>query len=110
LASPELIGKLYDFRDTPGYSGHRVTPDGYDVAIKAYYNMLQDGVRIKMINSIKNKFGTLNGEEWCIDGEPLIYHHWHGAHLTERQVDFKEDLKHDKDHLFCQIPWRKTLI
>lgn len=103
-------GKLYDFRDTPGYKGHRVTPDGYDVAVKAYYDMISFGAKIKLIDSIGNRYGTLNGEEWCIDDEPLIYHHWHGSHLTERQVDFEADLKQDKDRLFSQIPWRRTLI
>lgn len=104
------IGKLYDFRDTPGYKGHRITPNGFDVAVEAYYKMQSAGVKIKLIDSIPNKFGTLNGEEWCIDGEPLIYHHWHGSHLKERQVDFKEDLLEDKKKLFNQITWRTLLI
>lgn len=103
-------GLLYDFRDTPGYKGHRITPEGYDVAVEAYYKMQSYGAKIKLIDSIKSRYKTLNGEEWCIDEEPLVYHHWHGSHLKERQVDFKENLLEDKQKLFNQIVWRTLLI
>lgn len=102
------IAKKYDWRDTPGYRGHRVTPEGYDVAIKAYYQMVADGVNIHMMESCRNEYGTLNGELWSIDGVvPFLYHHWHGAHLRERQGDFpNDDLFKDKELLFSKIPWR----
>ena len=102
------IAKKYDWRASPGYKGHRVTPDGTDVAIAAYRQMIQDEVPIQLIESQKNRYGTLNGEEWCIDGVPYIYHHWHGAHLAERQVDFpNNDLQEDKALLFRSVFWRR---
>lgn len=97
----------YDWRSTPGYKGHRVTPEGFDVGIQAYHKMLEDEVKIKLIRSKTNRYETLNGEEWCIDDQPLVYHHWHGTHLKERQVDFPHsDLQEDKAKLFGSIPWR----
>ena len=102
----EIAGD-YDYRDTPGYKGHRVTPKGFDVAIQAYYQMRKDDIPIKLIESGPNRYGTLNGEEWEIDGKPLLYHHWHGTHLMERGVDFPDDdLFYDKQLLFSKIPWR----
>lgn len=104
--SREVAGK-YDYRDTPGYKGHRITPKGFDVAIQAYHKMRADNVAIKLIESCPNRYGTLNGEEWEIDGKSLLYHHWHGTHLMERGVDFPDDdLFYDKDLLFSKIPWR----
>ena len=100
------VAQKYDWMDTPGYKGHRVTPEGFDVAIQAYHKMIEDKVRIKLIESHQNHYGTLNGENWYIDDTPLIYHHWHGSHLKERQVDFKENLIDDKQLLFSKIPWR----
>lgn len=102
------LGRKYDFRDTPGYKGHRITPDGFDVAVKAYYDMLLNNVKIKFIDSKPSRYKVLNGEEWYIENTPYIYHHWHGSHLEERQVDFPHnDLISDRNALFKQIPWRK---
>lgn len=98
----------YDWSATPGYKGHRVTPDGFDVAITAYHQMISDGVKIHLIESKPNHYNTLNGEEWCIDETPYVYHHWHGTHLAERTVDFPgKNLFADKDVLFSRIPWRQ---
>lgn len=96
----------YDWRPSDGYKGHRVTPKGTDVAIRAFYQMQTEGVRIGFLESIQNRYKTHTGEEWCIDGKPLIYHHWHGSHLTERQVDFTIDLQSEKEKLFKSIIWR----
>ena len=97
----------YDWADTLGYRGHRNTPDGFDVAIKAYYKILADGYSVGFLTSQSGRYGTLNGEEWCVNDRPLVYHHWHGSHLKERQVDFPDaDLIADKHLLFGQIPWR----
>lgn len=101
------IGR-YDWADTAGYRGNRVTPGGFDVGIKAYYKILADGHRVGFLESKPNRYGTLNGEEWSLDNVPLIYHHWHGSHLAERNVDFPgQDLKADKQKLFSKIPWRQ---
>lgn len=97
----------YDWKDTPGYKGCRVTPDGYDVAILAYHHILKDGGKIGFFKSKENRYNTLNGEEWCVGETPICYHHWHGSHLKERSVDFPHnDLFSDKANLFQQIPWR----
>lgn len=97
----------YDWRDTDGYKGNRITPEGYDVAILAYHKMCADGVKVGFLDSAPNRYKTLNGEEYCINGTPLVYHHWHGSHIKERSVDFPDtDLFADRDKLFCQIPWR----
>ena len=99
----------YDWQSTKDYHGHRITPDGFDVAILAYHKMCGNQVPIGFLEHKPNRYGTLNGEEWCIDDVPLVYHHWHGAslHLTCRQADFPGvDLMEDKRKLFYQIPWR----
>ena len=102
------LGKQYDFRSTPNYKGHRVTPEGFDVAIQAYHQMIKNGVKIRFLESKHpNRYGTMNGEEWCVNNIPLIYHHWHGSHLKERQIDFEKDLLADKNKLFSQLYWRK---
>lgn len=101
------VAKKYDWRDTPNYKGHRITPEGFDVAIKAYKSMVDDGVKISLIDSHPSRYNTISGEEWCIDDIPYVYHHWHGAHLQERQIDFPDqDLQENKASLFRQIPWR----
>lgn len=100
------IGR-YDWSDTEGYKGNRHTPIGYDVAIKAYYKIMVDNLRIGFLTPQKNQYNTVNGEEWCIESTPYVYHHWHGSHLKERQQDFPEiDLIEDKKSLFSKIPWR----
>jgi len=100
------MGK-YDWCDTTSYGGHRKTPEGYDVAILAYHRMQADGRSVGFLDRNKNRYGTLNGEEWCLNGCPLVYHHWHGSHLKERSEDFpNSDLFADKAKLFSQIPWR----
>ena len=99
------IATKYDWSPTPGYKGHRVNPDGFDVAISAYHKMIKDNVKISFMNSYPNRYGTLTGEEWGIE-EPIVYHHWHGSHTKERQVDFKIDLESEKLKLFSSIPWR----
>lgn len=98
----------YDWADTTGYRGNRVTPEGFDVAIKAYYRIMADGHEIGFLESGEsNRYGTANGEEWCINGDPLVYHHWHGSHIPARQADFPDvDLTEDKLSLFSKIPWR----
>lgn len=103
------IAQTYDWRDTPDYKGNRVTPEGYDVAIKAYHDMVNNGVNLKFLESQENRYGTLNGEEWCACGQPFLYHHWHGTslHLPCRQKDFpNSNLLEDKRRLFAKIPWR----
>ena len=100
------IGK-YDWGDTKAYGGHRKTPEGYDVAILAYYRMMADRVQLDFLQAKRNRYHTLNGEEWCLNGIPMVYHHWHGSHLKERAEDFPGiDLEADKQKLFAQIPWR----
>jgi glycosyltransferase involved in cell wall biosynthesis len=97
----------YDWADSEGYKGNRKTPGGYDVAIKAYYKIMADNFKIGFLEAKPNRYGTLNGEEWCAKGKPIVYHHWHGSHLKERQEDFQHhNLLEDKAKLFQQIPWR----
>ena len=98
----------HDWRASEGYEGHEVTPWGTDVAIAAYQE-IQAKHPTHLIDSIPNRYGTLNGEEWCIDGKPLIYHHWHGTTLPVRTADYPgADLQADKEKLFASIPG-KTL-
>ena len=99
------IATKYDWKPTPGYKGHRVTPKGFDVAIEAYHQMTNDGVQIKFMESYPNRYGTLTGEEWGL-GCPLVYHHWHGSHTKERQVDFENDLEKEKQKLLSSVSWR----
>lgn len=99
------IGPKYNWSPTEGYKGHRVTPEGFDVAISAYHQMVKDGVKIEFMQSYENRYDTLTGEEWGFD-TPLVYHHWHGSHTTERQIDFEQDLNSEKKKLFSRIPWR----
>lgn len=99
------LGK-YDWSDSEGYKGNRSTPGGYDVAIKAYYKIMADGLKIGFLTPQKNRYNTINGEEWCIDDIPYLYHHWHGSHLKERQEDFpNHNLIEDKNRLFSSISW-----
>jgi hypothetical protein len=101
------VAKLYDWSASPNYRGHRVTPDGFDVGVKAYKNIVNDGRRHTFFETIPNRYGTANGEEFCWHGVPFIYHHWHGTHLAARQADFPSvDLLADKQKLFDSIPWR----
>lgn len=96
-----------DWMATDNYQGARKTPNGYDVAIKAYYKLLSQNCPIWFLEKHKNKYSTANGEVWGIDEVSYVYHHWHGSHLENRQVDFPDiDLITDKEHLFSQIPWR----
>lgn len=97
----------YDWTASEGYKGNRLTTGGYDVGIQAYYKIMADRFRIGFIEGKKNSYGTLNGEEFCIDETPLVYHHWHGSHLEQRKDDFPDhDLITDKNLLFSKIPWR----
>lgn len=101
------IAIRYDWRATPGYKGHTVTPDGFDAGIQAYHQMIKGSVRIKLLESKPSHYGTLNGEDWYVDGTAYIYHHWHGAHLKERSPDFPHhDLFADRDRLLASLPWR----
>jgi glycosyltransferase involved in cell wall biosynthesis len=98
----------YDWRSTPGYQGERGGVKGYDVAISAYYQMLKDGVDVGLLPHQPDRYKTLRGEEFCIDGVAYVHHFWHGSslHLPCRQADFPGiDLVADKKKLFSQIPW-----
>lgn len=97
------IACQYDYSPTPGYKGHRITPEGYDVAVKAYHDMVKDGLKFEWMESFPNRYGTKTGEEWGLDGKPIVYHHWHGCHIHEpdRQKDFPNiDLQEEKIKLF----------
>lgn len=97
----------YDWRPSDGYKGHRITPEGTDVAIRAFHKMQADGVRIGFLESTKNHYGTINGENYTIDNKPIVYHHWSGTWLQKRQEDFpNNNLFEDKKVLFQNIPWR----
>lgn len=100
----------YDWRATDGYKGHKITPEGMDVAIPAYYQMKKDGVKIGLFENGPNRYGTYTGEEWIISETPLVYHHWSGTWLPIRQQedfpDFDVDLLKEKEKLFSNIPWR----
>lgn len=101
----ELI--KYDWNDTSGYRGNRVTPEGFDVAIKAHHKIIADGFRVGYMDCIKNKYDTVNGELYCLDNKPIAYHHWSATWLDVRQDDFPDvDLQKDKEKLFQNIPWR----
>lgn len=101
------IAKNNDWADTPNYQGHRKTPSGYDVGIKAYYKLLADNFSIGFLEKGPNRYGTNHGEEWLIGNMPIVYHHWHGSHLDERQKEMPDvDLNEDKNKLFRQIAWR----
>lgn len=101
------IAQSYDWRGTVGYKGIRVTPSGLDVAIPAYYEMIANQLKVRTIETIPSRYETLSGEEYCINEVPFVYHHWHGTHLKERQIDFpNDDLQKNKEKLFRKIPWR----
>lgn len=97
----------YDWSPSEGFAGNRLTPGGYDVAIRAYYKIMADGFNVGFTDSTKNRYETTNGEEYVINDVPLIYHHWSGTWLKTRQQDFPDvDLIEDKQKLFNKIPWR----
>ena len=54
----------YDWCDTKAYGGHRKTPEGYDVAILAYYRMQADGRNIGFLERAKN--GVSMAGRWFI--------------------------------------------
>lgn len=69
--------------------------------------MIKDGVNLHLLEHSANHYGTMNGELWEVNDKPFLYHHWHGTHLKERQVDFpNQDLLADKNLLFSRVPWR----
>ena len=92
----------YDFMSTPGYKGHRVTPDGFDVGIAAYHQMAKDGLEFKWMDTTPGRYGPERSEEYGLDKKPLVYHYWHGTHLNEsdRQKDFEHDLVNEKEIFF----------
>ncbi len=87
---------------TPGYRGVRVTPEGSDVGILAYHAMKDAGLSFKFMDIVKpSRYGTLNGEEYALNGKNIVYHHWHGSHLIDRAYDYPDhDLILDKELLF----------
>ena len=92
----ELL-KKYDFQPTPGYKG--LPEQGFDVGIKAYYEMIEDGLKFKWMKVTKGRYGPARSEEYGFE-EPLVYHYWHGSHLHEpdRQKEFPEiDLIREKE-------------
>lgn len=98
----------FDMRATEGYKGHRVTPEGKDVAIRAYLEMLRRGHKVNLLEPLpreQRRYNTLNGEEFAIEKIGVIHHAWHGSHLKFRQVDFQEDLEEDKRKFFSMIEW-----
>lgn len=103
FSKKELI-ENYDFNSSLNYKGNRITPDGYDVGILAYYKMLEENRTFFWMNKKKNRYKTLNGEEYCINDISIVYHHWHGSHLKERQIDFPNDnLIEDKEKFMTKI-------
>lgn len=107
--------RKYDWRATPGYQGHRITPDGFDVGIQAYHQMVKEGRQFYWMEKCEqglSRYDTLTGEEYGFGSLPLIYHHWHGTHIQERnKVDYVEhDLASEKAKLFSRIPWRKKTL
>ena len=89
-----------------------VLHDGYDVAIKAYHKMVADGLTFEWMDSFPNRYGTATGEEWGLDGKPIVYHAWHGTHIHEpaRIKDFPGiDLQAEADKLFekTKFIWEK---
>ena len=105
------LAAQHDFSDTPGYKGNRISPEGFDVGIKAYLTMLKQGKTCRLLDSSpkeQRKFKTLNGEEYQIDRIPVVYHHWHGSNLKGRQYDYKQNLEQDKRNLFKSIGWNFT--
>lgn len=103
--------RQYDWRASPGYRGHRITPDGYDVAIGAYHQMMEEVRSIRFLESAKSGRYTdreNTGEEYGIDGIPYVYHHWHGTHLKARTADYPHlELQSLKEEVLHNIPWRK---
>jgi GT2 family glycosyltransferase len=94
---------------TEGYRGERITPaseNNFDVAISAYHKIIASGKKVGFLETQPNRYGTINGEEYGLNGKPLCYHHWSGTWLKERQKDFpNNDLIEDKNKLFSRIPW-----
>ena len=45
-----------DFRSTPNYQGCRKTPEGYDTAILAYYNMLKQNKKFNWFEIKRNRY------------------------------------------------------
>ena len=102
----QRVGISYDWCETEGYQGNRQTAGGYDVACKAYYKMMLDGLRMSFLESQKSKYKTINGEDWYLDNKALFYHHWSSSWLEERQKDFPDvDLTKDKEKLFSSVYW-----
>lgn len=101
-----------DWRATPGYRGHRITPEGFDVGILAYRSMVSKGFKIAYMDVVKpSRYGTINGEEYGLGGTSLCYHHWHGAHTEARTYDYPGiDLVADKQSLFHHFRKIKTSL
>lgn len=101
------LAQTYDWRATPGYKGHLITPNGFDVGILAYHQMVKENRKIHWMIAHSSRYKTNHSEEWHLDGKSIIYHHWHGSHLKERQKEDypNENLWENKIKLFKQFPY-----
>lgn len=107
LCLKQSLAKEYDWQATKGYCGERGGVPGFDVAIKAYHQMLEENRSVKLLEPHKSHYKTVKGEEYEIDGKRLVYHNWSSTYLKIRQHDFpNNDLFEDKKMLFSKIPWR----
>ena len=68
----KIVASRHDWSETDGFKGNRLTPGGFDVAIKAFHHMVSEGVPVGFMESETNRFGTINGEEWCINKKHLV--------------------------------------
>jgi len=106
--------EAFDFSSTPGYRGVRGNIPGYDVAIRAFYQMVEKGFNFKFMDVFPGRYGPKRSEEYGLDGKPICFHYWHGSAtqltienkyaLDARKKDFPDiDLLKEKEDFFKEI-------
>lgn len=84
----------------------------FDVGIHFYFNTLSRGYAVKFLKYKKTDYKDVWGEEYTLNGEPMVFHHWYGTRWfnvegkqVHNEIDGRkyEDFVRSRDNLFKQI-------
>jgi len=104
--------KKYFFDNGDNFKAVNLDGVKFDVGVHFYFRTLSRGGKVKFLEYKKTEYKDVWGEEYTLNGESLVFHHWYGTRwfnvngeAVHEMIDGRKfsDFVISKNNLFEQI-------
>jgi len=117
IDSGKPIHACFQFFEREYFLDNRMSfvPGQYDVGRKNYFDVIGRGHNVGRVFAGAKFYPNAYGDEYYINGQPTLYHHWYSSRMARVPADgkvdnyLKSDYEANRNHIFSMDQVRRIL-